>query len=132
MSSSVASIESNTFSFTGLMTSPLTDFFAHNDDESLPNAYQNHEITNTTTTHDNNNRWGGFEQLVEVPKFKSLAPASLSVSHHDHHHDQSAPPVSPSSFFTTPHSFSPSIFLDSPILNVSHSPFETNRNWINE
>lgn len=128
MSSSVASIESNSFSFTGLMTSsPFTDFFAHNDDETLPNAYQNHEITNNNTTHDNHNScWGGFEQLVEVPKFKSLAPASLSVYHHHHddHHHQSAAPVSPSSFLTTPHSFSPSIFLDSPLRNSFPSTVE--------
>lgn len=128
MSSSVAGIESNSFSFTGLMTSsPFTDFFAHNDDETLPNAYQNHEITNNNTTHDNHNScWGGFEQLVEVPKFKSLAPASLSVYHHHHDddHHQSAAPVSPSSFLTTPHSFSPSIFLDSPLRHSFPSTVE--------
>ncbi|KAH9619666.1 hypothetical protein KSS87_002205 [Heliosperma pusillum] len=99
MSSSVASLDNTnslknttSLSFTNLMTSPFTDFFANNNN------------------NDNHDTWGGFDQLVEAPKFKSMAPTSLSVSE-------------PNSFATAcPTSFSPSIFLDSPHLYNFPSP----------
>ncbi|XP_074281418.1 putative WRKY transcription factor 26 isoform X1 [Silene latifolia] len=99
MSSSVASLDTNSLnntslSFTNLMTSPFTDFFASNNN--------NDNINHST--------WGGFDQLIQAPKFKSKAPTSLSVSE-------------PNSFATSgPTSFSPSIFLASPHLYNFPSP----------
>lgn len=103
-------------------SSSFTDFFANtNDDhvlESDYNTYRNEKSSNTITNGDDNsisNNWSGFDQLVEVPKFKSMAPSSLTVS-------ESTSLASPSSFLNTPNAFSPSIFLDSPLLNNFPSP----------
>uniref|UniRef100_A0A803MB76 WRKY domain-containing protein n=1 Tax=Chenopodium quinoa TaxID=63459 RepID=A0A803MB76_CHEQI len=76
-------------------SSSFTDFFANttNDDHLLER----------------------FDQLIEVPKFKSLAPSSLTVA-------DPTPLASSSSFLNTPNAFSPSIFLDSPLLNSFPSP----------
>ncbi|KAK9734330.1 hypothetical protein RND81_04G132100 [Saponaria officinalis] len=115
MSSSIAKLELNnnsfnhnnnnnnsSFSFTNLMTSPFTDFFASNNN--------NNNDDNGIIRSNSISNWGGFDELVEAPKFKSYAPSSLSVSKSN-------------SFATTaPNSFSPSIFLDSPHLNNFPSP----------
>ncbi|KAL9236181.1 hypothetical protein vseg_010882 [Gypsophila vaccaria] len=133
MSSSIASLDHNNsfnnnnnnsnFSFTTLMTSPFTDFFASNNNN---NSKSNNDSGENNIERSNSiSNWGGFDELVEAPKFKSFAPSSLSVS------------KLPSSFANTaPNSFSPSIFLDSPLLNVQNYPSPTvgafggeNFNW---
>ncbi|GAB4856282.1 hypothetical protein Ancab_014210 [Ancistrocladus abbreviatus] len=94
------------------MTSPFTDFFATYDDD---NGSDDHREQKTSS-------WGSFDRKtdqndgVSAPNFKSQAPPSLPV-----------PPASPSSFFTaalaTPHAFSPSMFLDSPLLFPTSNSF---------
>ncbi|XP_021765953.1 probable WRKY transcription factor 33 [Chenopodium quinoa] len=132
MSSSVASLEpslsfnNSSFSFTNLMnsSSSFTDFFANttNDDHVLESDYNiisKEKNTNITNNDHNSNssgsNWSGFDQLIEVPKFKSMAPSSLTVA-------DPSPLASSSSFLNTPNAFSPSIFLDSPLLNSFPSP----------
>ncbi|CAO2839242.1 unnamed protein product [Amaranthus hypochondriacus] len=124
MSSSVLesnlSFKNNTFSFTNLMnsSSSFTDFFASTTNNNGLES-DNHKQNNINhDDHDdnqnkNNSIWNGFDQLVEVPKFKSMAPASLSVVDNN---------SCASNFLNTPNAFSPSIFLNSPILNNFPSP----------
>ncbi|KAL2926108.1 putative WRKY transcription factor 33 [Bienertia sinuspersici] len=133
MSSSVASLDpslsfnTSSFSFTNLMnssSSSFTDFFANNNtNDGLESDYQKNGISSNNHTNNddgniisNHNR-NGFDQLIEIPKFKSMAPSSLSVSE-----PNNTNLVSPSSFLNTPNAFSPSIFLDSPLLNRFPSP----------
>ncbi|KAK4359248.1 hypothetical protein RND71_021477 [Anisodus tanguticus] len=64
---------------------------------------------------DNNNKNWGFSDFMnnsnkdEIPKFKSFPPSSLPMI-------SSSSPVSPSSYLAFPHSLSPSVLLDSPVL----------------
>ncbi|CAN4106169.1 unnamed protein product [Withania somnifera] len=66
--------------------------------------------------NDNNNKnWGFSDQRIssinkdEIPKFKSFPPSSLPMI-------SSSSPASPSSYLAFPHSLSPSVLLDSPVL----------------
>lgn len=47
-----------------------------------------------------------------IPKFKSIPPPSLPISH---------PPISPSSYFAIPAGLSPAELLDSPVLLSSNN-----------
>ncbi|GAB4833256.1 hypothetical protein Ancab_031503 [Ancistrocladus abbreviatus] len=116
MSSSIASLDNSfnslspstlSFSSAQFMTSPFTDFFASNDDGNRD------QKTSSWATHD---RKMDRNDVVPARNLKSQAPPSLPV-----------PLVSPSSFLTaalaTPHSFSPSMFLDSPVLFPTSNDF---------
>lgn len=62
---------------------------------------------------DNNKNWGFNDERImnkdEIPKFKSFPPSSLPMI-------SSSSPASPSSYLAFPHSLSPSMLLDSPVL----------------
>ncbi|NP_001311528.1 probable WRKY transcription factor 26 [Capsicum annuum] len=87
------------FSSSQFMTSSFSDLLSDNNDDN-----------------NNNRNWGFSYQRItnsinkdEVPKFKSFPPSSLPMI-------SSSSPASPSSYLAFPHSLSPSVLLDSPVL----------------
>nr|AYN74370.1 WRKY33 [Polygonum cuspidatum] len=110
--SSVASLNNSLNNDSGFsfqfMNSPFTDFFATDDDHHAmqrldSSGWSVFEHQNAITNHD----------FTEQPKFKSMAPPSL------------APVSSSTSSYlpTSPLSFSPSVFLDSPLLFPNSNNF---------
>lgn len=82
----------NSFSSSQFMTSSFSDLLSDNN---------------------NNKNWGFSDERImnkdEIPKFKSFPPSSLPMI-------SSSSPASPSSYLAFPHSLSPSMLLDSPVL----------------
>ncbi|CAN4115946.1 unnamed protein product [Withania somnifera] len=82
--------------------------------------------------NNNNKNWGFRDQRMnsinkdEIPEFKSLAPSSLPMI-------SSSSPASPSSYLAFPHSLSPSVLLESPVLfnNFTTLPLPTTGSFNN-
>ncbi|MCE5166517.1 hypothetical protein HAX54_021082 [Datura stramonium] len=82
--------------------------------------------------NNNNKNWGFSDQRMnstnkdEIPKFKSFPPSSLPMI-------SSSSPASPSSYLAFPHSLSPSVLLDSPVLfnNSNTLPSSTTGSFSN-
>lgn len=98
MNTFMNSFNSNySFSSSQFMTSSFSDLLSENNDNN------------------SNKNWGFSDQRMnsinkdEIPKFKSFPPSSLPMI-------PSSSPASPSSYLAFPHSLSPSVLLDSPVL----------------